>query len=150
MNMTTTVMLANSYDSADDEYNMTSPRNQDWIAVRITIFSLNNFQQLHIQQFTYRLRFKGYIYDKFVDPPSTHYLMKWDANGAPIAHFHHDTNWVINKEYILMGEPAIVHHFTGNFKSIFSGKVQQLQWNKHSAITDSWFQGFKWDDRAPL
>jgi hypothetical protein len=65
--------------------------------------------------------------------------MKWDADGTPIAHFHHDTSWRINKEYVLMGEPAIVHHFAGNFQSIFSGKVQQLQWNEYLVITDRWF-----------
>jgi hypothetical protein len=63
MNTTTTIMSANSYDSADDEYDVMLPRNEDWIAVCITIFSPNNFQQLHIQQFAYKLGFKGYIYD---------------------------------------------------------------------------------------
>jgi hypothetical protein len=118
-------MSANSYDSADDEYDVMSPRNEDWIAVCKTIFSPNNFQQLHIRQFAYPgmnlLGFEGYIYDKVVDPPSIHYFMKWDAHGAPIAHFHHDTSWRMDKEYVLMGEPAIGHHFAGNFKSVFGG-----------------------------
>jgi hypothetical protein len=76
--------------------------------------------------------------------------MKWDADGEPPAHFHHDTSWHIDKEYILMGEPEIIHHFTGNFKSVFGSKVEQLQWDNHPAITDHWFQGVKKDDRAQL
>jgi hypothetical protein len=62
MDMTTTIMSANSYDLAYDEYDgMLPTRNDNWIVVHITIFSQNNFQQLHIQQFANEYGFKGYI-----------------------------------------------------------------------------------------
>jgi hypothetical protein len=62
--------------------------------------------------------------------------MKWDAEGEPIAHFHHETTWSLDKEYVLMGEPAIVHHFAGNFKSAIGGKIEHLQWSEHLVIVD--------------
>jgi hypothetical protein len=39
MDTTTTIMSANSYDLADDEYNKTLLQNKDWIAVHINFFA---------------------------------------------------------------------------------------------------------------
>jgi hypothetical protein len=89
----------------------------------------------------------------FVDPPSAsnHYLMKWDADGTPIAHFHHETiDWGLDEQYVLMGEPAIVHHFAGTFKSVIGGKIEHLQWNEHPAIVDRWFRRFCQYHRVPI
>jgi hypothetical protein len=80
-----------------------------------------------------------------------HFLMKWDADGTPIAHFHHETIcWSIDEQYVLMGEPAIIHHFAGNFKLAIGGKIEHLQWSEHPAIVDRWFCGFSWYHRVPI
>jgi hypothetical protein len=109
-------------------------------------------QQQHIWQFTNKLGFERHIFETFVDPPSAlnHYLMKWDAEGEPIAHFHHETTWSLDEEYVLMGEMAIVHHFAGNFKSAIGGKIEHLQWSEHLAIADRWFCRFQRYHREPI
>jgi hypothetical protein len=76
--------------------------------------------------------------------------MKWDAAGEPIAHFHHETTWSLDEEYVLMGELAIIHHFAGNFKSAIGGKIQHQQWSEHLVIADHWFRRFQRYDREPI